>query len=1234
MGDYTYERLTPDRFQQFAAALLIAEDKNLQAFPIGHADGGRDIASFHQIAAPFAVYQVKHTRKIEHGKNYGKWLIDAIDDEMESITRLIDSGATEYTLVTNAPGTAPWAKGTIDKVARHLETSLPVPSRVIWRDDLDARIASQYDLKWAFPEVMASHDQIRDLVEGAMGNRRRERAINKYLSAQYEQDSTVKFKQAELQSTELLDLFVDVPGFFPAKHQTPETLRTFLDALHRTLSGSSSKSHGPFLDFGDERGEPGIFAPAGSALLQETLTQLMPRILVEGAPGQGKSTLAQYLAQVLRMRFLRNDRDLERLPAFHRSGPLRIPFKIDLRDLALWASGIHHRSNAGSPHGKTPSVESFIADEIELLSGGIEFTVDDLHEILSRTPTVLLLDGFDEIANESQRKGLVQEVERFLARVEPEARSIQTIVTSRPSVLAKSARFSRRKWAYVSLGAIDSNLALEYAARWANARSLDENERADLTQTLSEKLQLEHIRDLCRNPMQLTIMLWLLHSRGRSLPDQRTSLYANYVDVFFNREAEKAAIVRDNRTLLLDLHGYLAWRMHSDAESRGTNGRISSEDLKSLIEAWLHGRGHESDAIDELFQGVVQRIVALVSRTEGTFEFEVQPLREFFAARHLYSTSPYSPPGKPARGTKPDILVALLNNPYWDNVLRFFAGFYSAGEVPGLATELIDKIEAARGWGAIREKTVSLNLLGDWVTHQQPKWTERLTRAAIDELTLRLGSEKNPWHAAFDFRLDLPDSCGGGTVSEIAGHLLEKSMPHVTRLRVAAPYASGTSPDALKENWLARAIKATTRDGAVRELQIGIALRVTSRITPSEARSLTSAWASIERVEFLCAEYGISNALRDAQQREDFAHGVLAGRVRLRPSSGEWGAVRAAFDAEFLGRTVRHGGLRFAAIGAELSGPPSPAPGTSTAADLVECARLLLDQQASKVSLALADGWAAPLDALGRRESFLEYLLAAVAATARDRSRGKGASELFNPDRPLLDRVRYSRFRSSAPKWWRAQAAHARAQDRVAHWALLASVFTTHETFTAIEDLLAPEIDALPEAAFDHILSCVEGLSTPKSAVRTRTDSSERSLRWRTLLGVRGDASATRTLVREASSEEFDGRWEGPVAARVVSWAIARHDTSAAAWRLSAAVCFNLAPYCEDFGIADWMYYFPTRREAALPSTAVASRILSAPLLSSDRMILGAIARLAPQASRKPLAEVAAEQFWSTEPES
>ena len=117
------------------------------------------------------------------------------------------------------------------------------------------------------------------------------------------------------------------------------------------------------------------------------------------------------------------------------------------------------------------------------------------------------------------------------------------------------------------------------------------------------------------------------------------------METFFSRETEKSAIVREYRDLLINIHRYLAWVLHTQAEAGNTSGSVTADGLLKLVQEYLVAEGYESSIAKQLFTGMVERVVALVSRVQGTYEFEVQPLREYFAARYLYDTAPYSPPG-------------------------------------------------------------------------------------------------------------------------------------------------------------------------------------------------------------------------------------------------------------------------------------------------------------------------------------------------------------------------------------------------------------------------------------------------------------------------------------------------------------------------------------------------------------------------------------------------------------
>ena len=134
---------------------------------------------------------------------------------------------------------------------------------------------------------------------------------------------------------------------------------------------------------------------------------------------------------------------------------------------------------------------------------------------------------------------------------------------------------------------------------------------------------------------------------------------------------------------------------------------------------------------------MVERVVALVSRIQGTYEFEVQPLREYFAARHLFETAPYSPTGNERSGTRPDRFDALARNSYWLNVTRFFGGCFSKGELPALA-DCLEELWKEEPYRHLEQpKILGAMLLSDWVFSQHPRSQQRCAVALVEGATLR-----------------------------------------------------------------------------------------------------------------------------------------------------------------------------------------------------------------------------------------------------------------------------------------------------------------------------------------------------------------------------------------------------------------------------------------------------------------------------------------------------------------
>ena len=177
----------------------------------------------------------------------------------------------------------------------------------------------------------------------------------------------------------------------------------------------------------------------------------------------------------------------------------------------------------------------------------------------------------------------------------------------------------------------------------------------------------------------------------------------------------------------------------SHAQKTKTNlTPICHTPLRVLLRSFLEKDGSDPALIEELFSGIVERVVAIVSRVQGAYEFDVQTLREYFAARHLYQTAPYSPAGGERRGTISDRWRALSRNYYWLNVARFYAGCYSEGELPSLIDDLRDLRDDEGFRCTSHPQLLTASLLGDWVFSQRPRAIQDAVDLLLEPRGLRM----------------------------------------------------------------------------------------------------------------------------------------------------------------------------------------------------------------------------------------------------------------------------------------------------------------------------------------------------------------------------------------------------------------------------------------------------------------------------------------------------------------
>lgn len=912
-----------------------------------------------------------------------------------------------------------------------------------------------------------------------------------------------------------MDLFIDVPinirdSAEPNKHFRREAF--LVSAIIRGTRGQF---------------DPGQDHKIGAAsfILNSYSQQNFTRLVIEGAPGQGKSTISQYVCQMHRSRILQENLEDDRIPVHHRDNPVRLPFKIDCRDFSLWLSRINPFSSdekADVPDDWQKSLEAFLAAQIHHYSGGASFNVSDLHAVLKLSAVLIVFDGLDEVADVSRRREVIDQIIKGTNRLHDLAVSAQTIVTSRPAAFANSPGLPQDTFRHFHLSSIDRPLIDDYARKWLRARRLDGKEASDVHRILRDKLDQPHIRELARNPMQLAILLSLVQTRGGSLPDKRTALYDNYVQLFFNRESEKSSIVRDHRDLLIDIHQYLGWVLHAESQTKRNRGSVSSEKLQVLVKDYLAHEGHDPSLADRLFTGMVERVVALVSRVEGTYEFEVQPLREYFAARHLYCTAPYSPAGSEQRGTLPDRFDALCRDFYWLNVTRFYAGCYNKGELPSLVDRLEDLSRAEGYKYTSHPQMLAATLLSDWVFAQHPKAMKQVVGMVLDGIGLRYITSGGPAYRREE-PLVLPRNSGNEELVERAFALLAEKPAFDFAWMLIELIRENTTPETATQQWV-QVVRSKTGEDKTSWIRYGMQLGVLSKLPREDLEQLLTDKHDYAQRLRIYMRAGQSKFIEADEERLSFLvdHlldapvGLPLRRIRSLIESFAEALAPHRYALAFENRHPTPLSDVWEQLGMLLERPAVEAiekdlPSFRIANQIQEIVDMALG-----LSKDLASDWATGLSSwsqlverarqlFGDRWSIM--LLANASAGIRSKEEQcDDAADFFDESIPLCRRVRYARLRAGSSSWWNIQLSSATTQFEIACSLLVffswsgASVFEKL-AFLADDKIRSLELDWWKKIS-DAIRSAPYGLGVARREIKVALKNLPSELSERTIIAL------------------------------------------------------------------------------------------------------------------------------------
>ncbi|MCE4267224.1 NACHT domain-containing protein [Rhodococcus globerulus] len=743
--DYTLDTLGPRNFEHVVQALAMQEiGPNMSSFGDGP-DGGRearwDGPCQSLNTAPswsgYGVIQAKFRLHTSDPEDNYKWIRAEVSKELtewanEESKRKIKP---EFILFATNVRLSAASGGGKDKIRQFIkEKSLSLglnlsDSRLWDYDDIRSLLDDSNDIRIRYAAFLTPGDVISRLMHDLSWNDEQfKRTMLSHAARTFMDDNSLNLTQAGAVSDSVptvSDVVIDLPAHLsnrsaPLEYSFPLRNGGIVEQLLNIFNQPLADNE-----------------PYGTR-----------RAVVIGGPGQGKSTVTQWIAQIYRANFLRyttvasNHQMRDPLKRLHARcielgipsvASRRWPFRIILTEFADYLSASDNRS-----------LLSFIIDRI---SHGSTSKIDSngIIKWLESYPWVLLIDGLDEIPATSNRTEVMTAIRNFFLEVATVNGDVAVIATTRPQ--GYSDEFPPDKYMEFTLSPLDTEKALEYAD---NLIAIRHGFGTQITEKVSQRMRKAAEEPttarLLETPLQVTILTVLLEKLGHA-PRQRWRLFSQYYKVITQREQEKGGelseLLQEYESDVDFLHRHIGELLQHRGSTVGdTSSTISREEFDKIIALRLSDQGHETDDVERLRHNfsrlVTERLVFLALVTSDKIGFELRSLQEFMAAERVLSL--------PERDIIERLRIISISS-YWRNVALFVAGgIFAAREslradIIVLCKDMNRTDDLHPEFSIIRPgSNFALDILIDGSCNSQPIYLRGLADAVLDSIRGPLNS--------------------------------------------------------------------------------------------------------------------------------------------------------------------------------------------------------------------------------------------------------------------------------------------------------------------------------------------------------------------------------------------------------------------------------------------------------------------------------------------------------------
>ncbi|MEA2769263.1 MAG: hypothetical protein QOD93_2225 [Acetobacteraceae bacterium] len=742
-SDWALEELGPRAFEQLAVALAAKViSPNIEVYGSGQ-DGGREATYEGKIDWPqigdgrlgpdhpwtgYTVVQAKQRERQVSLASDLTCLKRQIRDELEDWSNGQRRRLPKNLLfVTNVRLSAKDGGGGVDRLMkfinsemdrdRHHSGQLAATLRLrgltdisVWhRDTLNALISSQQSIRAAFPALLTVGDILTRLA-----------ALPGKIEPEHLAPVLIGHAQSALRNEQWLRF--DEAGDSP---ETRHPIDRIIIDLPARRDGRRTNS---VLDQVFRRGDQVIRA---SVWCSEH-----PRhLVITGAPGNGKSTLSQYLTQVYRSQFAageanqpsitalidRTKQSLERIDVTPPVSP-RWPLRVDLAKMA---------AEMGPSGG--PDIKRWLADRVTE-RGGVTIQPATLDAWIKAWPTLLVFDGLDEVTAPSLRHRIIDELTGLVESADAGDADLLMIITTRRT--GYTERFMPNHFDQIDLDYLSIEEATDYGRHITQQRLNDEAPQRDLVLSrFAAAAKDQFMERLLQTPLQVLILTIILGSAG-ALPTSRYKLFWNYYETVYKREAGKdtthRSFFRDNRDAITDLHQIVGLLLQVDCESTSEiHARMPRTQLQTLAHQYMLDSGHDEEAAADfatkIFTVTTQRLVLLATDEDDTVSFDVRSFQELMAGCALVDGD------DDAIRTN---LTATALSPHWRNSWLFAAGrlFSGSRHRRELVADIVEHCDENGHWPAWlypAAPELAAYILEDGLAASQPNEQRRLIDAAL-----------------------------------------------------------------------------------------------------------------------------------------------------------------------------------------------------------------------------------------------------------------------------------------------------------------------------------------------------------------------------------------------------------------------------------------------------------------------------------------------------------------------